>query len=339
MKFKLTSAHGSSLPQNPNRGVVYDQAGLQDIWFAGGCFWGVQAYFARIYGVAETTVGYANGKTQNPTYQELAATGHAETVHIRYDPQRVSLATLLQHFFRIIDPTTLNRQGPDVGTQYRTGIYYQDERDKPIIEAAVAKEQSKYEAPLATEVRKLQHYYSAEADHQDYLENNPGGYCHINFAALNQAPEIEAAGYRVPVESELKSKLTSLQYKVTRGSQTEPPFDNEFWNHYEKGIYVDVVTGEPLFLSTDKFESGCGWPSFSKPITSGVVKTHEDNSFGMKRTEVRSRVGDSHLGHVFDDGPKKLGGLRYCINSASLRFIPLAEMDKAGYGELVQYVK
>ena len=330
---------GSHLPLNPNAGIAYDKSALKDIWFAGGCFWGVQAYFARIYGVAETTAGYANGKTEHPSYYDLHDTGHAETVHVRYDSEKVSLQTLINSFFRIIDPTSVNRQGADVGTQYRSGIYYESDAEFPVISAAVADEQKKHNTPVATEIKKLTHYYLAEDYHQDYLENNPGGYCHVNFSALRTLPRIEETHYQKPKQEELEKSLSSIQYLVTQKSHTEPPFDNIYWNQHEQGIYVDIATGEPLFLSTDKFDSGCGWPSFSKPIDSDVLKEISDESHGMRRTEVRSRTGDSHLGHLFLDGPKEFGGLRYCINSAALRFIPLAEMGKAGYAKYIPFVK
>ena len=322
----------SALPENPNQGIAYQEDKLQKIWFAGGCFWGVEAYFARIYGVAKTSVGYANGKTHNPAYHEIAATGHAETVEVSYDPEKVSLQELVTYFFRIIDPTAVNKQGNDVGTQYRTGIYYQNAADLAVIKKVVAGEQEKYRQPLVVEVLPLQHYYEAENYHQRYLEKNPGGYCHIDFSLLPQISD-KAAKYGKPSPAELKQKLTPMQYNVTQNNATEPPFANEYWNHYERGIYVDVVTGEPLFASTAKYDSGCGWPSFTRPLKPEAIMEKEDYSFGMRRTEVRSRAGDSHLGHVFPDGPPEAGGLRYCINSAALRFIPYEKMEAEGYGE------
>ena len=325
----------SRLPANPNDGVKYDESGLKEIWLAGGCFWGVEAYFARIYGVARTDVGYANGRTQRPSYQELKETGHAETVHIRYDPGRVSLETLLGHFFEVIDPMSVNRQGNDVGTQYRTGIYYRDEADLGVIRAAVKREEEKCGAPLATEVLPLANYYPAEEYHQDYLEKNPGGYCHVD---LSRVTKRERARFHKPPQGELERSLNDLQYRVTQQSFTEPPFHNEYWDNHQKGIYVDVVTGEPLFASSDKYDAGCGWPSFTKPVSPDALVEKEDLSHGMRRTEVRSRVGESHLGHVFDDGPGERGGLRYCINSAALRFIPLEKMEAEGYGSLIGLV-
>jgi len=313
----------------------------REIWLAGGCFWGVEEYFSRIDGVAETSVGYANGRTEKPGYYDIPDTGHAETVQVVYDTDKISLDGLLEHFFRIIDPTIRNRQGHDVGTQYRTGIYYSDEEDKTVIERAVAREQEKYKAPIVTEVRKLENYCPAEEYHQDYLKKNPGGYCHIDFSGLKakSRPKVDPALYDRPAGEGIKKYLTDAQYSVTQENATERPFSNEYWDNHKAGIYVDIVTGEPLFLSSDKYDSGCGWPSFTRPIDKAVLVEKEDKSHFMVRTEVRSRVGDSHLGHVFEDGPEEEGGLRYCINSASLRFIPVEKMEEEGYGAFVSYVR
>jgi peptide methionine sulfoxide reductase msrA/msrB len=313
----------------------------REIWLAGGCFWGVEEYFSRLDGVVETSVGYANGRTENPGYYDIPNTGHAETVHVVYDNEKIGLNMILEHYFKIIDPTVRNRQGYDVGTQYRTGIYYSDEKDKEIIEQVIAKEQQKYKAPIVTEVSKLEHYYLAEEYHQDYLKKNPGGYCHIDFSGVKAVsqPKVDPALYEKPGREEIKKALTDIQYSVTQQNGTELPFSNEYWDNHKAGIYVDIVTGEPLFLSGDKFDSGCGWPSFSKPIDPAVLTDKEDRSHFMNRTEVRSRVGDSHLGHVFEDGPKDKGGLRYCINSASLRFIPVEKMEEEGYGAFISHVK
>ncbi len=327
------------LPLNPNTGINYEKSALKEIWLAGGCFWGVEAYFARILGVACTDVGYSNGKTANPSYKDLRQTGHSETVHVKYDPQIVSLHTLLEYYFKIIDPVSVNRQGNDVGTQYRTGIYYRDESDAEIIKRFVASEQEKYETPVAIEVMPLENYYPAEDYHQKYLEKNPNGYCHVDFSSLDRKiSEIETSCYNKPSQDKIKSSLTEMQYCVTQQNATEPAFTNEHWNNHEKGIYVDVVTGEPLFSSSDKFDSGCGWPSFARPIDENSLIKKEDNSFSMERAEVRSRIGDSHLGHVFEDGPQNLGGLRYCINSAALKFIPVDKMEGTGYGQFLKYV-
>ncbi|MDN7242759.1 peptide-methionine (R)-S-oxide reductase MsrB [Planococcus sp. N028] len=333
------SASTSNFPENPNEKLAFDTDKLEDIWLAGGCFWGVEAYMARVYGVYDVTSGYANGDTENPTYEEVTRknTGHAETVHVRYDPERVDLEKLVSQYFIIIDPTLLNQQGNDRGEQYRTGVYYENEADRAVIDKVVANEAKKYDKPIVTEVEPLKHYYLAEEYHQDYLEKNPDGYCHIEFDSLEDQDVpalIDPAKYPKPSDEVLKEKLTEAQYNVTQKNDTETAYSNEYWDNYEPGIYVDVATGEPLFSSADKYDSKCGWPSFTKPIEPGVVTEHKDTTFNMVRIEVRSRAGDSHLGHVFEDGPKDKGGLRYCINSASILFIPQAEMEEAGYGYL-----
>lgn len=334
----------SSLPVNPNVNLTFDEDNLADIYLAGGCFWGVEAYMERVYGVYDVTSGYANGNTLNPTYEEVTRknTGHAETVHVRYDPNIVDLEKILTHFFLIIDPTILNQQGNDRGIQYRTGIYYTKESDISIIDQVMTKEQERYNKPIVTEVEPLANFSLAEEYHQDYLEKNPNGYCHVSFETLeNQEmePLIDPSLYTKPSDEELKATLTKEQYKVTQGNGTERAYSNEYWDFFEPGIYVDIVTKEPLFSSADKYDSMCGWPSFTKPIAKEVVLEYEDKSFNMIRTEVRSRIGNSHLGHVFPDGPKDKGGLRYCINSASIEFIAKEDMEKLGYGYLLYLVK
>ena len=310
----------------------------QIIYLAGGCFWGLEAYMERIQGVTDAVSGYANGKGDTTNYQLLHATDHAETVKVTYDSNKISLDKLLQYYFRVIDPTSINKQGNDRGRQYRTGIYYQNEQDKAVIEAALKTLQSKYQEPIQIEVEPLKNYVVAEEYHQDYLKKNPNGYCHIDIKKADE-PLIDDKKYPKPSDTELKQKLTALQYDVTQGKHTERSFSNEYWDNFAPGIYVDITTGEPLFSSKDKFESGCGWPSFTKPIAAEVAEYQRDNSFNMTRIEVLSRSGHAHLGHVFDDGPRDKGGLRYCINSASIKFIPLDEMEKQGYGDLIPFVK
>lgn len=323
-----------------NRQNKKSEAGknIKEVYFAGGCFWGVEAYMERIYGVEDATSGYANGKTETTSYNLLHGTDHAETVHVKYDADKISLDKLLKYYFQIIDPTSINKQGNDRGRQYRTGIYYTDMKDKEIILKEIAEQQKKYSEKIQVEVEPLKHYILAEEYHQDYLKKNPGGYCHID---LEQADNviINPEDYPKPSDEELKAKLTPLQYSVTQKKNTEHSFSNEYWDNHEAGLYVDITTGEPLFSSKDKYDSGCGWPSFTKPIAKDVVTYEKDTSFNMIRTEVLSRSGKAHLGHVFDDGPKDRGGLRYCINSASIKFIPLEDMEKSGYGYLLNLVK
>ena len=303
------------------------------VYFGGGCFWGVEKYFSYVEGVTETEVGYANGPTANPTYEEVCRghTGHAETVKVVYECQKIGLEQLLSLFYQSIDPTAVNRQGNDIGPQYRTGIYYTDPKEKSLILQSLAQLQKSYQAPIAVEVGPLRNFWPAEEYHQKYLDRNPLGYCHIGKEKLKAA---QKAGreYRRKSQEELAKSLTQMQYEVTQNKGTEPPFRNSYWDQFAEGIYVDITTGEPLFLSSDKFDSGCGWPSFSKPIEPWLLEEFRDSSHGMERIEVRSRTGNSHLGHVFTDGPRERGGLRYCINSSSLRFIPKEKMEEEGYG-------
>lgn len=313
---------------------------IKKIYLAGGCFWGVEAYMKRIDGVIDANSGYANGITENPTYEDVIykGTGHAETVEVTYNSEKISLGTLLKYYFRIIDPTSLNKQGNDKGTQYRTGIYYTDLEDKDIIEKEIILLQKNYPKKIMVEVMPLIRFDLAEDYHQDYLKKNPNGYCHIDLSKADNII-IDENKYAKLSDNELKSKLTEKQYKVTQLGDTERAFNNEYWDFFEPGIYVDVTTGEPLFSSKDKFNSQCGWPSFSKPIVPEVVNYHRDNSFNMERVEVVSRVGKAHLGHVFDDGPREFGGLRYCINSAAIEFISLKNMEEKGYGYLKNIIE
>ncbi|MGJ4849485.1 peptide-methionine (R)-S-oxide reductase MsrB [Bacillota bacterium Meth-B3] len=312
--------------------------GEREVWLAGGCFWGTQAYLKNISGVVHTSVGYANGRVERPTYQMICsrATGFAEAVHVIYDPAALPFAFLLGLYFDSIDPTSVNRQGGDVGDQYRTGIYALEAADVDEARSSLAALARSLGRPVAVEAGPLQNYYLAEDYHQDYLDKNPGGYCHVPRAKIERVKA--ARTYRRSSDEHIRRTLSPLSYAVTQQNGTERPFENAYYDHFQKGVYVDVVTGEPLFLSSDKFESGCGWPAFAHPVTEAAVTEHEDNTYGMRRSEVRSAAGNSHLGHVFEDGPHARGGLRYCINSAALRFVPLEQMETQGYGYLISRV-
>ena len=310
---------------------------MAEIYLAGGCFWGLEEYFSRISGVLQTSVGYANGQVETTNYQLIKETDHAETVQVIYDENAVSLREILLYYFRVIDPLSVNQQGNDRGRQYRTGIYYKDEEDLPTIYTLVQEQERMLGRKIAVEVEKLRHYILAEDYHQDYLKKNPGGYCHIDVRDAEK-PLIDAANYEKPSQEDLRENLSEESYRVTQEAATEAPFSNAYDQTFEEGIYVDITTGEPLFFAKDKFASGCGWPSFSRPISKELIHYYQDLSHGMERIEVRSRSGNAHLGHVFTDGPQELGGLRYCINSASLRFIAKDEMEEAGYGYLLPYL-
>ena len=309
------------------------------IYLAGGCFWGLEKLMQSIPGVTDAVSGYANGTGEaDANYKTVTGgqTGFRETVKVTYDPEQVSLDALLLAYFYVIDPTVENRQGNDVGSQYQTGVYYADDAAKETVERIAALERGRRKK-FVVEIGSLVNFFPAEEYHQDYLDKNPNGYCHIPRAEIElfSRLKIDPGDYRKPAAEVIRDSLTDEQYRVTQESATEYPFQNEFWDRFEKGIYVDVVTGEPLFSSADKFESSCGWPAFSKPIEEPAVVELPDDSHGMHRTEVRSRAGDSHLGHVFTGDRESPNGVRYCINSASLRFIPYEKMEQEGYGGLM----
>ena len=326
----------------------------KEIYLAGGCFWGTEHYLQKVKGIISTSVGYANGNTLNPTYEDVCYknTGHAETVKVIYDRDAIGLPFLLELYYDVINPVSINRQGGDTGEQYRTGIYYIETEDRSVIDNSISKLQKKFNEKIAIEVKPLVQFFEAEDYHQKYLDKHPAGYCHIGkdkfkkaevaldpeLGAVNKSPDFSVLKnnlYQKKTREELREKLTQLQYDVTVNNQTEAPFHNEYFNQFQEGIYVDITTGAPLFISTDKFESGCGWPSFSKPIDQSAVWEKKDFSHAMLRKEVRSTTGDIHLGHVFRDGPKEKGGLRYCINSASIRFVSKEEMVEQGYEHLL----
>ncbi|WP_312045430.1 peptide-methionine (R)-S-oxide reductase MsrB [Anaerotignum sp.] len=321
----------------------------ETIYLAGGCFWGTEQYMESIEGVISTRVGYALGKKEGReiklpetvTYEEVCrGVGHAETVEVIFDPQIISLSQVLREYAYTVDPTSMGRQGMDIGVQYRTGIYYTNQTQEPIIAAFLKELQQEFEHPIVVENLPLLQFIEAEDYHQKYLTKNPGGYCHINYEKIAKQKQriINENNYPKPEKSVLKKNLTPLQFAVTQENETEPPFFNDYWETKEEGIYVDITTGEPLFTSKDKFQSSCGWPAFAKPLDPNTVLEYDDITHNMIRTEVRSRSGNAHLGHVFNDGPKELGGLRYCINSAALRFIPKKDMEQEGYGEFLPFL-
>lgn len=315
------------------------------IYLAGGCFWGVEAYFEKLPGVVDAVSGYANApivSAKAPTYQDVInGSGHAETVRVVFDPDKISLLDLLAHYFRIINPISVNKQGNDVGVQYRTGIYYTDKSMLDDINLAYQKVSNRYKQKLAVEVLPLENFFPAEEYHQNYLSKNPNGYCHIDLKLADKPLQQDEKfkQWQKPTDEILRKQLSKEAYLVTQHNATEAAFSHQYDHLFADGIYVDVVSGEPLFSSRDKYNSGCGWPSFTRPIDEKVITKHDDYSYHMHRVEVRSDLADSHLGHVFNDGPQDKGGLRYCINGAALKFIPLAEMESQGYGKYIDKVK
>jgi peptide methionine sulfoxide reductase msrA/msrB len=310
--------------------------------FGGGCFWCMEPPFEQLEGVIDVKAGYSEGDEVNPSYQEVSSgsTGHIEAVRVIYDPSVISYEQLLDTYWRYVDPTDPGGQFADRGDHYKTAIFYDNEEKRQTAEESKKELDGSgiFDRPVVTKILPAKPFYPAEEYHQDYYKKNSVHYEAYKVGS-GRAGFLERTWkdqpgkqYVKPAEGKLKKELTPMQFEVTQNDATEPPFNNEFWDNKQAGIYVDIVSGEPLFSSLDKFKSGTGWPSFTKPLVAENVNEKKDIKFLMVRTEVRSTGADSHLGHVFDDGPKP-SGLRYCVNSASLGFIPLEELEEKGYGE------
>lgn len=308
--------------------------------FAGGCFWCMVEPFDQRPGIISVISGYTGGTLENPTYEQVCTntTGHVEAVQITFDPTIMSYEKIIDTFWQQIDPTDAGGQFNDRGESYQTVIFYHNEKQKEIAEQSknMLEASGKFSKAIATKIIPAKTFYHAEENHQDYYKKNSFHY-NLYKKGSGRADFIEKNWKQN--ENELKQKLTPIQYHVTRENGTEAPFQNEYWDNKKEGIYIDIISREVLFSSKDQFDAHCGWPSFTQPVDHYQVIEKTDKSHGMLRTEVRSKMADSHLGHVFEDGPKDKGGLRYCMNSAAMQFIPKEEMAEAGYKDFLYLFK